>query len=82
MRAYEIELLGGPADGQRIAVPVGVTTPPQTVELQELPQEALRTFTGEVADGPLPIQSLVYRLDRRSISGGALWRYFYEEAAP
>ncbi|MTE20260.1 hypothetical protein F0L17_14305 [Streptomyces sp. TRM43335] len=50
MRAHEIELLGGPADGQRITVPENVQTPPQTVELQELPITALRGALSDALD--------------------------------
>lgn len=55
MCEHEIKLLGGPADGQRIAVPEDVTTPPQTVELQELPLQALlNSLTQENVTEELP----------------------------
>lgn len=57
MHGKEIELLGGPADGQRIEIPDEVTTPPQTVELQEMPLQALRgLLTQEDVVGDLPAE--------------------------
>lgn len=66
MPDVEIELVGGPRDGERITVPLDGHVPAPHLEM---------TTVDHTADGMPDIWSLSYQRDDEPAHDGTLWRY-------
>ncbi|MGK9463937.1 hypothetical protein ACSLFT_28485 [Streptomyces sp. G6] len=76
--SVEVELVGGAADGKRLAVGGDPMNPPTTIELLAAPAASWHDFDG---DEQTLFRKALYRREANTSNDGPLWRYRYDGRA-
>lgn len=76
----EVELIGGPADGQRRVIDADPMHPPIFITMKQAPSmREIEKLAAADPDAPVPMRTLVYARIVNPTDDGPLWHYRYEE---